>query len=83
VRTATVIVLLALASPALAQPLPHPKSGQCSGGCAVYSGQALRGHTLSRGHRFEAYDVAGKPLGTFSTEREAADAISTQGSTES
>lgn len=27
-----IILTIALASPALAQPLPHPKTGQCSGG---------------------------------------------------
>jgi hypothetical protein len=49
---------------------------------SVYSGQKLRGHILNRGRRFEAYDVAGKSLGTFATEGEAASAISSQGSTE-
>jgi hypothetical protein len=27
-----IIIALLLCSPALAQPLPHPKTGQCSGG---------------------------------------------------
>jgi hypothetical protein len=49
---------------------------------SVYSGQALRGHILNRGHTFEAYDAEGKPLGMFATERDAADAISSQGSAE-
>ncbi len=31
-RTFAIIITIALASPALAQPLPHPKTGQCSGG---------------------------------------------------
>jgi hypothetical protein len=31
-RTSTIILTIVLASPALAQPLPHPKTGQCSGG---------------------------------------------------
>jgi hypothetical protein len=27
-----IIIAIAIASPALAEPLPHPKTGQCSGG---------------------------------------------------
>jgi hypothetical protein len=32
IATTIAIAALALAGPALAQPLPHPKTGQCSGG---------------------------------------------------
>jgi hypothetical protein len=58
---------------------PRPKPSALH---AVYNGQVLRGHVLSRGREFEAYGADGKPLGTFSTERDAADAISRQGSAE-
>jgi hypothetical protein len=34
-------LLLALAGPALAQPLPHPKTGQCSGGYVQSGGYCV------------------------------------------
>jgi hypothetical protein len=37
----TIAALLALAAPAVAQPLPHPKTGQCSGGYVQSGGYCV------------------------------------------
>jgi hypothetical protein len=58
------------------------KSPEPSALHGVYNGQVLRGYVLNRGGDFETWDATGKPLGTFSTEGDALNAISTQGSTE-
>jgi hypothetical protein len=43
---------------------------------SVYDGRELRGFVLARGKLgFEAFDCGERSLGTFKTQREAADAI--------
>jgi hypothetical protein len=44
---------------------------------SVYSGQRCLGHIVVRGKRgFEAFDIDDRSLGTYPTNREAADAVS-------
>jgi hypothetical protein len=48
---------------------------------SVYAGQRCIGFVLRRGHTgYEAYDADLESLGKFSTQREAADAVSARGS---
>jgi hypothetical protein len=52
-------------------------SGPQTAMLSVYDGQRCLGHIIVRGKRgFEAFDADDNSLGTFSTEHEAADAVS-------